>query len=143
MAPVADPWDAPYFGAPIYLTYQPTLAERPARAAVAPFTPTDATPTHAPSAGMRWDPWDAPYFGAPVFLAYQPSSLPKPATTAAQPTARGAEPPGERERELVAVGAASPAPTTAPAPGDRRAYSGATPWRQTWFGRLFGGDRRN
>jgi hypothetical protein len=49
-----DPWDAPYFGAPVYLAYQ--AAPMPAPATV--------------PAGLAADPWDAPYFGAPAFFRY-------------------------------------------------------------------------
>ncbi len=160
MAPVADPWDAPYFGAPIYLTYQPTLsatpAGRPANSPSAPatllgaphsdaLTPTPRSDTR--TAAPRWDPWDAPYFGAPVYLAYQPTPLPEPAEGAAQPTAQidaaSALLIRESERPLVAVGAATTPLTPAQPVGETRRPDIGAGWRQTWFGRLFGADRRN
>ena len=52
----ADPWDAPYFGAPVYFAYRASTA-------------TDA---HATATGPALDTLHPPHFGAPVYLAYEP-----------------------------------------------------------------------
>lgn len=88
----ADPWDAPYFGGRVYLSYQPDIADTQpaaarvdaaARAAevaalprVAPGADAARSPNGKPAASgalARFDPWDAPYFGAPVYFGYAAS----------------------------------------------------------------------
>jgi hypothetical protein len=64
-----DPWDAPYFGAATYFSYQAALwyAENPDEA-------TAAQATSNPAAGLplSFEPWDAPYFGEAVYFSYSP-----------------------------------------------------------------------
>ncbi len=138
----ADPWDAPYFGAPVYLAYQPTLAPqqatRPAAARVqaptvasldvATASERRAAPgVRAASQTTQWDPWDAPYFGAPVYLAYRAQPLACPSAEWVAPMAVASLAPGETAD--AARVAATPA-----APKPRR----ATP---NWLARLFGAGR--
>ena len=60
-APSADPWDAPYFGAPVYLGYQPSLPPIPE-----PVTMSAATANAAAVA----DPIAWPFFGAPIYAGF-------------------------------------------------------------------------
>jgi hypothetical protein len=77
----ADPWDAPYFGGPVFLAYAPGLVaapvavSSPAQSAAPQAVPgvqppsSSAAPTAVrPALGL--DAWDAPYFGGPVFFRY-------------------------------------------------------------------------
>jgi hypothetical protein len=60
------PWDAPYFGVPVYLRYQADNAysDPPPATAAREHSEADI------SALARSLPWDSPYFGAPIYLRY-------------------------------------------------------------------------
>src|SRR5260370_291280 len=148
----ADPWDAPYFGAPVYLAYRPDVPAAPEPvthpAGTSPTTSSlqplnmlyfggpiydtfppfggAAAPTEAASApvatGPALDTTHLPYFGGPTYTTYDP----------AVPGFRA-----EREPEPVASSAAGVAASDAAAP------AAAPPeklvvQRRGWFARLFG-----
>jgi hypothetical protein len=96
----ADPWDAPYFGGPVFLAYAPGLvaasgaASSPAQSAAPQAVPGVQPPSSsaAPAAvrpALGLDAWDAPYFGGPVFFRYPtyPVAVPGFSPTAATPMA--------------------------------------------------------
>ncbi len=112
----ADPWDAPYFGAPIYFQYQPSL---PARA---------HTEDHA--SRLPVDPWDAPYFGGTVYLGYSAY----PATLAAPPASLAPSTGPADEQSLPVSAAIGKAPISTVQP-DGTATSTR---RRNWLARLFG-----
>jgi hypothetical protein len=92
----ADPWDAPYFGAPVYLAYRavrpgavdgasPRITDEwvrfpflggPVYDGFPPFEPgAHAAPTGEGTpalTGPALDTLNPPFFGAPVHLAYEP-----------------------------------------------------------------------
>lgn len=119
----ADPWDAPYFGGPVYLAYRPAPMPAPAQA--------------PKSQGLAADPWDAPYFGGPVYFRYPDYPVGIAAPGAAEVPAH----PGESMRDdavastetVVAApdGTAEVVEETAPAPA-------ITGRRGGWLARLFG-----
>lgn len=74
----ADPWDAPYFGGPVYFGYRPTLAAVTDvhAALVARASDNAARVVETMTAGaLPADPWDAPYFGGPVYFGYAEPSV--------------------------------------------------------------------
>ena len=88
----ADPWDAPYFGGPVFFVYAPqngapkegvvsssaaSSASTPASSAQSLSAASVSAPTTTPLAFSN-APWDAPFFGAPVHFAYPryPVSVP-------------------------------------------------------------------
>jgi hypothetical protein len=79
----SDPWDMPYFGAPVYFTYQPSLSAPSGTAAVtlvdASGVSESASAASTSPSLLSFDPWDAPYFGGGIFLKYPafPVVLPK------------------------------------------------------------------
>jgi hypothetical protein len=127
--PVAvDPWDMPYFGATVYLRYQPALSPLPGTRIPVGSTAGDDATGQPP---LRFAPWDAPYFGeAAVYFTYPayPAVL-APLPSPGSDTAAGAltSPP------LTAIATSAPAS----APKERVADSGET-HRRSWLSRLFG-----
>ncbi|MGZ3638270.1 MAG: hypothetical protein ACXWQR_22040 [Ktedonobacterales bacterium] len=76
----ADPWDAPYFGGPVYFEYRPARpAVMDAHAAWEAGASDDAArvvEAQMETAGaLPADPWDAPYFGGPVYFRYADSGV--------------------------------------------------------------------
>lgn len=59
----ADPWDAPYFGGPVYLGYRPGR-DVTTQVAVMPVV------AEVSSESFAFAPWDAPYFGGQVYFRY-------------------------------------------------------------------------
>jgi hypothetical protein len=159
----ADPWDAPYFGAPTYFTYLASLPPLPepvtmpaastfaAASAVRLAFPFFGAPTYDgfPAFGadsavsgqadrplLPADPWDAPYFGAPVYLSYDPTHVP---SRPEQPSpARIVEPAGSSPVVAASPPAlASAAAATVASPPASGAPAPPPP-RQGWLARLFG-----
>ena len=73
----ADPWDAPYFGAPVYFAYAPSRASgAPDKGSPAVAPDADARGRRAntlASTGPALDTVHPPFFGAPVYLTYDPA----------------------------------------------------------------------
>ena len=123
----ADPWDAPYFGGPVFLAYAPSLiaapvaASAPAQSAAPQAVPGVQPPNSFSAAAavrpaLGLDAWDAPYFGGPVFFRYPtyPVAVPGFSPTAATP------------------------PVAAPALPERAPAPAVSPRRRSLFARLFG-----
>ncbi|HEV2239168.1 MAG TPA: hypothetical protein VGR57_21110 [Ktedonobacterales bacterium] len=146
----ADPWDAPYFGAPVYFTYRASAApEGHATASAGASAPRaadewarfpllggpsyDGFPPFAPASstvdsgalsvtGPALDTLHPPHFGAPVYLTYEPG-IPRFAREPATPSS-------------AAHGAAAPIP---PASQPRTpAGAGRATRRGGWLARLLG-----
>jgi hypothetical protein len=72
--PSADPWDAPYFGAPVYFSYHPALATTVAAGKA-------EAAMRALAAHAQWTHF--PYFGGPIYDAFPPFS-PSPSSRQAK-----------------------------------------------------------
>lgn len=68
-APSAEPWDAPYFGGPVYFTYRPWLVTNMAAA-------MDGVIGRAPGEVTQWTRF--PHFGGPIYDGYPPFSSATP-----------------------------------------------------------------
>jgi hypothetical protein len=113
-----DPWDAPYFGAPVYHAYQ-------------------AVPMPAPAtvpAGLAADPWDAPYFGAPIYLRYPDYSVAGAvgagATVASEPPPELEVSPAVSDEEVLVVVAETDTEVVVALPQARK--------QRSWLARFFG-----
>ena len=136
---LADPWDAPYFGGPVYLGYHPgMLPSTPAGASAAGVSST----TSAVLVSFTFAPWDAPYFGGPVYFRYPdfpmvsfgPAAvLVAPAELEAVALGVGAETPSTDSGEQSAATAPSEAGASLPA----APQGGEAGKRRGWLARFF------
>jgi hypothetical protein len=131
----SDPWDMPYFGAPIYFTYQPSLSAPSGAAAVtlvdAIGVSESASAASTSPSLLSFDPWDAPYFGGAIFLKYPafPVALP---TRDALDSAMTDTPSVELAPALVTVTGNTSAVISAPRTRELSATK-----RRHWFAWLF------
>jgi hypothetical protein len=140
-----DPWDAPYFGVPVYLRYQADSSYSDPlpvalNATPMPDTTTAFAPAHAETDASAHDrslPWDGPYFGAPIYLRYPAY----PVATDMFVAANGQSPVAEYANPQLAVEASS-TPGDEAVPATHISPLAAMPpvrQRQSWLARLFGG----
>jgi len=122
------PWDAPYFGVPVYLRYQADNGYSD------PPPPATAATEHSEAAIStlaRSLPWDSPYFGAPIYMRYPEYPVATSRVAGANEQTPSNDTPNTPGIDAAATTRITPPPSVLPP-------ARLTP-RRHWLARLFSG----